>query len=263
MPRKAANTDIVQRPGRTDLAALDQQLAAEAANDISKAIAKPSGRKITVKNKQFLLPDGTILGDTIDVIIVAFISANRYYPDQFNPNDMKPPVCFAFGKDISTMAPPEEAPEKQSDSCARCPMNQWESDPKGGKGKACKNTRELAVILGGDAGDPDAQMYTLGVSPTGIKSFDAVVGLIVRTFNGPPVKAMVSITCNPVTEYVSLVFMDPVPNDEYAAHYARRPEAQELLFVLPDLTNYVPPGAKPAGRAAPPTTNRGRTNARR
>jgi len=30
--------------------------------------------------------------------------------------------------------------------CDDCPMNEWESDPKGGKGKACKEIRKLAIL---------------------------------------------------------------------------------------------------------------------
>jgi hypothetical protein len=261
----AKKNEVAVRSGRTDLANLDAQLAQEAANEIAKAIARPSGRKITVKNKQFILPDGTNLGEVIDVIVVDFITANRYYPDQFSPNDLKPPVCFAFGKEIATMAPMEESPEKQSDDgCTRCPMNQWESDPKGGKGKACKNTRDLAVILASDAGDPDAPMFTVSVSPTGIKSFDAMVAYIARTLSGPPVKAIISIACNPNTEYASMIFSDAVPNPDYADHYGRREEASELLYVLPDLSNYVPTDAKPArGRPAAAPSRAARAPTRR
>jgi len=35
--------------------------------------------------------------------------------------------------------------------CSKCPMNQWSSDPKGGKGKACKQTVLLALSCAGTA----------------------------------------------------------------------------------------------------------------
>lgn len=260
------STAVAKSSQRTDLATLDEQLAQEAVNDIAKAIARPSGRKINVKDKQFVLPDGTVLGEVIDVIVLDFVSANRYYVDQFNRNDPKPPVCFAFGKDLNTMAPMEEAPEKQADECRSCPMNQWESDPKGGKGKACKNTRELAVLLASDAGDPDAPIYTISVSPTSIKSFDAIYTFIARTMAGPPVKAIMTITTNPNVDYAQLIFSDPVPNEDYANHAARRTEAQDYLFVVPDLSGYIPSATKARGRtrpAAPAAPTRGATrNAR-
>lgn len=252
MTRTKAIATSAPSSKRTNLATLDEQLSQEAVGDIAKAIAKPSGRKINVKNKQFILPDGTVLGEVIDVIIVDFISANRYYVNVFNPNNPEPPVCFAFGKDIGAMMPHEEAPEKQSAECARCPMNQWKSDPNGGKGKACKNTRELAVILASDAGDPEAPVYTISVSPTSIKSFDAMYTYVARTMNGPLVKAIVSISTNPNVDYAQLIFSDPVPNEEYATHVARRAEAQDYLFIVPDLSGYIPSGSKkPAARRGP------------
>lgn len=241
---------------KTDLATLNAQLAQEAAQEVANAISKPTGRKITVKNKQFVLPDGSVLGDTIDVIVLDFISMNRYYTEVFNPNDPRPPVCFAMGKDLHALAPHEEAPEKQSEICRTCPMNQWESDPRGGKGKACKNTRELAVILASDADDPEALIYTISVSPTSIKSFDAMVAYVARTYEGPLVKAIISVTTNPNTDYVQLVFTDPAPNEGFAEHLARRPEAQDFLFVVPDLSGYDPNHkSKAAPRRA--ATNRG------
>lgn len=256
----ARQKSVVPAAKKTDLATLNAQLAQEAAQSVANAISKPTGRKITVKNKQFVLPDGTVLGSTIDVVVIDFISMNRYYTEVFNPNDPKPPVCFAMGKDLSAMAPHEEAPEKQSDICRTCPMNQWESDPRGGKGKACKNTRELAVILASDADDPEALIYTMSVSPTSIKSFDSMVAYVARTFEGPLVKAVISVTTNPNTDFAQLVFADPALNEDFAEHYARRPEAQDFLFVVPDLSAYEANPKPAASRRAAPTRggNRGR-----
>lgn len=254
-PKKA----VVPAAKKMDLATLNEQLAQEAANAVANAIAKPTGRKLQVKNKQFVLPDGTVLGDSIDAVIVDFISMNRYYTETFNPNDPRPPVCVAMGKDLNSMAPIDESPDKQSESCKTCPMNQWESDPRGGKGKACKNTRELALILASDVGDPEAPIYTLSVSPTSIKSFDAMVLYVARHYNGPLVKAIVSISTNPNTDYAQLVFSDPAINEDFADHLARREEAQDFLFIIPDFTALNTPPAKPARQAARPAT---RGNAR-
>lgn len=36
-------------------------------------------------------------------------------------------------------------------SCLTCPMNQWGSDPEGGKGKACKNIHRIYLLREGEA----------------------------------------------------------------------------------------------------------------
>lgn len=248
---------------KTDLVALEAQLAEEAANAISTAISKPTGKKISVKNKQFVLPDGTVLGNSMDIVVLDFISMNRFYLEVFNPNNPRPPACFAMGKDLQAMAPHDESPEKQTEgTCARCPMNQWESDPQGGKGKACKNTRELAVVLASDIDDPEAEIYSMSVSPTGIRSFDAMVAYVARTFNGPLIKAIVNVSLNPNTEYPQLVFGDAAPNESYAELLARRQEATDMLFVPPDVSNFHAAAPAPRSRAAAPTTKRGTTRGR-
>ena len=68
-----------------------------------------------------------------------------------------------------TLVPSDNAPDKQNDSCRGCPMNS--SAPPTGSGKARKNTRMLAV-LPPDA-DSDTELWTLKVSPTGIKGSTA------------------------------------------------------------------------------------------
>lgn len=255
-----ATKKLVPAAKRTDLATLDAQLAEEAANDIARAISKPSGRKINVKNKQFVLPDGTVVGDAIDVIVLDFVNANRYYVDAFNQNNLVPPVCYAFGKDLDAMTPHETAPEKQSSGCSTCAWNKFESDPQGGKGKACKNTREVALLLAADAGDPDAPIFTMSISPTSLKSFDGIYSQVKRDFNGPLIKAVITVSTNPKVDYAQLVFSDPSPNGNYADNIARRSEANQLLAVAPDLSNYVPTTTPTRGRAQPAA--RGKRNVR-
>jgi hypothetical protein len=244
-------------PTRTDLANIDQQLKQQALADIQGAISKPTGRRIAVKKtegtgvREFVLPTGEILGTSFNAVVVEFISYNRYYPGAFKPDDPSPPVCFAHNKVIDLMAPPDTAPEKQNDICKTCWANQWESDPKGTKGKACKNTRDLALMLESDIDNPDAPLYLISVSPTAIKGFDAMVSVINKLYDGPPVKALINIGLNGKTEYVQLVFSEPAPNPNYAQHAGRMQEAMQLLDVDPDLSNYVPPTAKPPARGAP------------
>ena len=60
-----------------------------------------------------------------------------------------------------------------SKPCATCPMNQFGSDPKGGKGKACKEMRRLFILQKGD-------MYPsiMNVPPTSLRQWDAYVSAL-------------------------------------------------------------------------------------
>lgn len=112
------------------------------------ATEKPSSSSISVK-AGILAYNGTPVPDNkLDCIIIASTHSNLYYEDKYNPNDIKNPVCFAYSVDPEEveMVPHPKASKPQSDKCETCWANQWNSDPGGGKGKACKNTRKLAII---------------------------------------------------------------------------------------------------------------------
>src|SRR5690606_7800864 len=90
----------------------------------------------------------------------------------------------------------------------------------------------------GAAAEPDAPLYTLELPPTAIKSFDGAVSAIARSLSGPPVKAVLTVRAKNVGTYALISFHDPLPNPDYAAHYARRGEVQDMLFRKPDFASY-------------------------
>lgn len=98
----------------------------------------------------------------IEGVIVFTHRMNGYWPNAFgtstNPED-KLPVCSSMdgktGMNIQTGCVEE---------CERCPYNQFGSDGRGGKGKACKNMRRIYLMR---SGDPN--FYLLTVPPTSIR----------------------------------------------------------------------------------------------
>lgn len=238
------------RVSRTDVAALDAKWAQET-DSIKQMIAAPGAPKITInRSGKFQLPDGSELGDAIRVVVVDFISANRYYTSVYNPQNPEPPVCFAFGKILNEMAPSTSSPEPVHEKCQGCPMNEFGSDPRGGRGKACQNKRELAVILEEEIEADDPTIYQLSVPATAIRSFDGFVAQCVRIVGGPPIKAVVTVKAVPQGTFTTLSFTDADNNPEYAYHAQFMEQALELISREPDLSNYVPADQK-KGRQAP------------
>lgn len=226
---------------RQDLATIEAELAAEAART-AEYVGQPDVKKITVdRDGNFVAAGGEKLGSEITVCVVDYCSANDYYTSQWDPNNPKPPVCFARGRVIAEMVPEEEAPEKQSEACAPCPHNQFGSR---GNGKACKNTRNLAVVLAEDIekladGDrPD--MHLISVSPTALTSFDAMVKQCARLYNGPPIKALVTLKAVSKGTYTTLQFGDTEPNPYFAEVFPLRDAAVDIIGRTPNLDNYVP-----------------------
>lgn len=250
---------------RVNIAEVDKQLSTEA-QSIRQTISAGAVPKITIsRNGTFVGPDGLELGEEISGVIVDFVSANKFYPHAYNANNPLPPVCFAFGKVIADMKPDPSSPEMQDEvdehtgeglGCASCPRNQFGSALNGGKGKACKNTRELAFILEEDLENPDATMYLISVPPTAIRSFDACANLIGRMWDGPPIKAIVKITARPQGQYTTMTFEAKAKNEQYPEHFQLRKEAEGLILQLPDLSNYVPSNKQPPAPAPTPARAR-------
>jgi hypothetical protein len=135
-------------------------------------------------------------------------------------------------------------------------MNQFKS-AQNGRAKACKNTYELTLLfVDPDVPDahnaPDAPLYTFSLSPTNMRPFDGFVSNCGRVLNGPPIKAIVTMTATPIGTYAAVAFSDMVPNPNYAEHILRRPEATEMLTRVPDFTPRQAPArtARPAPRRA-------------
>ena len=240
---KAKSTAVAVKKPSGAVISIQEQLRAQAAA-MAGRIAPPTGNKIKIgQNKQFTLPDGSVT-DTLDLVIVDFTSKNTFYEGAFDPNNITPPACFAIGPEPKNLVPSANSPAKQSDDCASCPLNQFGSS---GKGKACKNSRVLAVLP--PEADADTPIWTLEVSPTGIKGFDGFAGNVNRAFGMPPISVVVTVSFNPAETFASLVFSDPRPNENLEVHFGRQAEAQELLAVEPDVSSYGQAPAKPAGRA--------------
>lgn len=205
-------------------------------------VAPPTGSLIRLtQDKQFSLPDGTKTPGPLQLVVVEFTNKNVFYETAFDQKNPTPPACFALGTDLKAMVPSKNSPVVQAADCTSCPMNAWGSK---GDGKACSNTKLLAV-LPPDA-DADTPMWLLSVSPTAGKGFDKFVGDAARIFQMPPVGVVVTVGFNTAVTYASLTFSDAQPNPNVGTHFARQGEAKDMLAAEPDVSGFVPKSAKPA-----------------
>jgi hypothetical protein len=228
------------------IVSIQEQLKAQAAAAANK-IGAATGNKIRYSKGKFILPDGTE-AESLDVVVVDFASMNSYYEGSYDKDNIVPPNCFAIHPEPKGMVPSANSPDRQCDDCGSCPMNQFGSS---GAGKACKNSRLLAV-LPPDA-EADTPLWLLSVPPTAIKGFDGYVGSVLRTFQMPPVAVVTTVSLDPNEDFFKPMFTDPRPNDNLEVHFARADEAKELLAVEPDVSSFgqdKPAKSKPAARPA-------------
>jgi hypothetical protein len=240
--KKPSTAVAVKVASSNSVVSLKDALKAQVAA-LAGRTAPDSGSAIRLSPGKFTLPDGTTTPGPLELVIVDFTSKNLFYAGAYDPKNIVPPNCFSIGNDITTMVPSKNAPEPQAASCAACPNNQFGS---AGDGKACKNSRLMAV-LPPDA-DADTPMWTLATSPTANKGFDGHVSSVARLFEMPPVGVVTEVSLDPNTTYAKLMFSNPKPNPQGGVHFARMDEAKAMLAVEPDVSGFVKAKPKAAGR---------------
>lgn len=229
----------------------EEQLAKEAA-EIAKRIAAPTGDRIRFNaNRAFITPDG-MEGETLEVVIVDFVSSNLFYDGPFDRDNPQPPGCFAIGPEPSLLVPSPNSPNKQSETCTACPNNQFGSALTG-KGKACKNTRLLALMPASALGsDDEAPIWIMSVPPTSLKAYDSYVHSLAAKHRTVPIGVVTEISLDPANTFASPRFrvVRPLQAKELGSFMERREEANGRLTAEPDVSQYVPPRAA-GGRNAP------------
>ena len=236
---KAASTAVAVKATNTNIVSIMEALKAQA-DGMAERVAPGGGNSIRVtQDKKFLLPDGTTTAGPLELVIVDFTAKNAFYEGAYDPKAIAPPACFSIGQNPLKMVPSKNAPLSQSTDCQSCPNNAFGSD---GNGKACKNSRMLAV-LPPDA-DADTPMWILATSPTANKGFDNFVTSVQRVFQTPPIGVVATVSFDDSVSYAKLVFGDPQMNANIGVHFARQEEAKAMLMVEPDVSKFVKAAAR-------------------
>lgn len=102
------------------------------------------------EERPLLNPDRTPM-PFLDVVIVkaAPAIAKIFYINGYEEGSNDPPDCWS----VNGATPDPAAPRRQSPTCAGCPQNAWGSAARNGrpsKGKACADSKRLAVVPQGD-----------------------------------------------------------------------------------------------------------------
>jgi hypothetical protein len=250
----------------TALVAWKARLAAAAQKEL-KAERVTSGIPTVSTRGGVLSIDGSpVKGGELQVIVLAAVHVNTYYPDRFDPDNKQAPACYAFGDPEaddpeSEMVPHDEAEDAQASRCAECPMNIMGSADTG-RGKACKNIRRLAVIDAseiddGPAGVKDAEVRLLNVPVTSVRNWSRYTHTVAEELELPTFAVATNVSCapDPKTQYKVLFELDhAVEMDDalFNALDAKRAEVVKLMTAPypknEDLQKAQP--MKPVGRVA-------------
>lgn len=213
--------------------------------------------KISLRGSRFRLIQGGkevhMIGDPfMEVIIVrANDGLNKaWYAKQYQQGqEPEMPDCFSENGQY----PSVESKQKQSDSCAACPRNQWGSkvNPTTGKKiKDCSDSKRLAVL---PPADLDSDMYQLAIPAASMNDFGSFIRLLNASSIPVPFDALVTrVKFDTDANYPKIDFepVRPLTDAEYAK-VKERAASEEAARVCGSARAGMPAQAAPAAAPTP------------
>lgn len=224
------------------------------------AMEAPKGGFLSFKGGNMSYDDNLISGNKMSVVVVDFVLENVWYAEKYNPAKLSSPACYAFGRDENDLKPHPEAPRPQHTQCGIpgtdncCPLNEWGSDPEGGKGKACKNSRRIAImdadsLSRGVEGIKKAGVIMCSIPSTSLKPFSTYVNQCVKVLEKPPFMMVTELSTKPHPTYLYQVHwkvLDQTFGDDMGeALYNKHISVEKQMFNPYPSADEAPAATKP------------------
>lgn len=221
---------------------------------VATTLERPTGSSISTRGGILSYNGAPCPNNKLDVIVVASVFSNTLYEGRFDPNNLSSPVCFAYGvpepgetseQVEAKMAPHPASTKPQSETCSSCWANKWNSDTDGGRGKACKNGRSLAIIPAATAPEAivSAELAILRPPVTSIKSWNMYVQKLGALYNKPPLAIITQVGTVPdaKTQY-KLTFTDigVVDSSMFQGLIAKIPSALDICQKVYEASDSTP-----------------------
>ena len=229
------------------------------------AAERPATSRISLKSGVLSYAGQPMPGNKAEVLVLAATYRNTYYAGRYDANNIVNPNCFALSDTDAGMTPHPNVAEPEHPTCEGCPRNEWGSDPNGGRGKACKQTRRLVLMPASAITDKtddvkSAELAIMDVPVTSVKNYSAFVNTLAATVGVPPYAAVceVSVVPDAKTQFkVKFQPMRTLPTVEHLRAVQSRLEGAIALGVQPydssatkdDAEEEVKQAAKPAPKA--------------
>lgn len=255
-PKKTTRQADDEKPAKSGVAPGKQMIAwdKELANFADKSEAQEDTATTGAGMKYFSFKSGVLSfdeavmpGNKVAVIILDGLFDHSYYEGRYDPENPSPPTCFALGRDEGELAPHKDVFERdqaQHDTCEGCPMNEFGSADTG-RGKACKNTRRLAVIPAGKYGKngafnliedeehyDDAGMAFMRIPVTSTTAYKTYVKSLTQNLRKPTFAVVTEVRLVPDAKNqfaVQFEALEELPIELLDAVYKRVKEAEVLI----------------------------------
>lgn len=248
----------ITKKSTTQINTWDEKLAKEADISAGQEAGAAGGQFFSLRAGILKFDGAAMPGNQIACIIIDNVLENVYYPGAFDAENPTPPKCFAFGRvdangDLPPMTPHEIVLEKQSELCGKCQWAQWgtkvRADGSKSRGKACGETRRLAIIIAGnfvggqfqpitkaDAVDhfANAKVGYMKLPVTSVKNFSGYVRSCKSAFARPPYAMYTRIWLTPNADNqfdVNFEALGKVPSELQNVIELRHEQAvEEIMF---------------------------------
>lgn len=259
----------------TALTKWDEELAKEAEIAAGAEASAGGGQFFSTRGGQLSWQDAPLPNNEMAVVILDAIFENVFYEGRYDPDAPQAPTCFAFAREEADLAPHKvvlDAGQAQSlDGCKDCEHNEWGSADTG-RGKACRNTRRLAMVPAGQFNrngdfelfdDEDHYATTaigfMKLPVTSIKGYANFVKQVAGALKRPPfgIITRVAVVPDAKTQF-KVVFeaLEKVPDELMGAIMKRREEVMATIdfpYQLDNEEEKAPKSRaakKPAGRSS-------------
>jgi hypothetical protein len=268
----------------TAVANWDEQLAKEAEVAAGMEANTGGGQFFGLRGGILSWQDAPMPNNQMAVVIVDSILENVFYEGKYDPDTPQSPVCFAFGREEKSMAPHQLVLDAgnqacgESGLCSGCEMNEWASADVG-RGKACRNTRRLAMIPAGVIGDngkfqifddeehfATAAVGFMKLPVTSVKGYASFVKQVAAALRRPPFGIVTKVKVVPDAKSQFKVTFEPISPlpDELMPIIMKRNEEVKATIDFPYQPNEEEaPPPKKGSRAAQKPAPAGRARARK
>ncbi len=251
-PKATSTAVAVKKATSGNIVSIREQLMAQA-QAVAGRTESGGGNQIKYSDGKFVLPNGAQTSDPIKVVILDFVTKHVKYEKSFKKGEVSPINCAAVGDNPRDMKPYASIKSPECGTCTGCWANEFKSAAVG-DGKACKQYREMAVLVQGSDGviDPQGPIYMIATTPTSNKVFDPFVKSVAAVFQLPPIGVVTTLDLDTTSStWVSLIFNNPAPNPDREDMFPRQVEARAMLMGEVTVTPPAPVAAAPARGKAP------------
>jgi hypothetical protein len=237
-----------KRSQSTALAKWDEELAKQAEIAAGMEASAGGGQFFSTRGGQLSWQDAPLPNNEMAVIILDTIFENVFYEGRYDPDTPQSPTCFAFAREEGDLEPHiivKDAGQAQSlEGCKNCEHNEWGS-AETGRGKACRNTRRLAMVPAGQFNrNGDFELFdeedhyattTVGfmkLPVTSVKGYANFVRQVAGALKRPPfgVIARVAVVPDAKTQFkVTFEVIDKVPDELMGVIMERREEVMATI----------------------------------